>query len=151
MILWLCTACSLSEPAAGSLREDYTGLAERLLLPPNTAAVRWMTRAADAAGSGGGRADARVYAWVATPGGAASWLESTLGAAVGPRAHWVPDAVADVLFTPGELASLQRNEARGSWKLACVRYPGIGIGRGDFGSGMVLDCGDHMYATLAAR
>ncbi len=141
----------MGEPPAGTLREDLPGLAERTRLPPNAEAARWLTQAGDADRVGGGRGDARVVAWVSVPGGAAPWLEETLGAPLGPRAHWVADDIADVLFTPAELAVLQHNSARASWKLACIRYGGVGLGLRDYGAGVVLDCGDHLFVALAAR
>jgi hypothetical protein len=151
VIWWIATACSSGELTAGELRRDTEGLSARVQLPPDVQAVRWVTQVADARARGAGRADARVYAWVATPGGAAAWLQTQSGPAIGPRAHWVADAVAEVLFTPGELGLLQRHASQGSWKLACVRYAGTGLGLGDYGAGVVLDCGDHLYITLVAH
>jgi len=151
VIAWWLLACGWGEPAAGQLRTDVAGLGERLLLPPNAAAVRWLMQVAAVGRSGSGRADARVFAWVDTPGGAEAWLTATLGEPLGPRAHWVAAAVAEVLFTPGELSTLQHNGPRNTWKLACVRYPAAGAGLAEYRADVVLDCGDHVYVTLTAH
>jgi hypothetical protein len=148
---WWLLACGWAEPGAGELREDVAGLAERVQLPPSATGVRWLTLPGDGERRREGRADARIFAWVATPGGAAEWLTETLGAPLGPRAHWVADNIASTLLSPGELSQLQHHDARGSWKLACTRYTAAGLGRGDYAAGVVLDCGDHLYLTLLAH
>ncbi len=150
-MFWLLLGCSVGEPPAGTLREDLEGLGDRTRLPPNVASARWLTQAGESDRVGGGRGDARLVAWVAVPGGATEWLGSTVGQPIGPRAHWVSEDVARTLLTTAELSVLQYNPTRKSWKLACVRYPGLGLGLRDYSAGVVLECGDHLYLALSAR
>ena len=151
LLLALSPACHLGEPAAGELRTDLDGLAARVVLPEDVREVRWMTQAARVGKTGTGRADARVFAWITTPSDETEWLTTTLGSPLGPRVHWVHDEVADVLFTEAERAAMQRNKPRETWKLGCVRYPAVSLGRGEYRGDVALDCSGHLYVALTAH
>lgn len=151
--MWLAFlwGCAASAPKDGVLQTDVAGLAARTQLPEGTEEVRWMIQAAHMGREGTGRADGRIFAWVTTPGDVTEWLTATLGEALGPRASWIHDDIADVLFTDVERGQLQRNAARKTWKLGCVRYPAARLGRGEYRGELVLDCAGHLYLALSAH
>ncbi len=150
-LLVLLAACGARPTTSGELRTDVEGFGARAELPPNVLEVRWVAMAAQVGRSNTGRGDARVFGWVAVPDSASEWLTSTLGPPHGPRAHWVQDQVAQVLFTDELRAGLQHNDSRKTWKLGCVRYPAAAAGRGEYRGDIVLDCTEHLYFALTAR
>lgn len=156
-LLWIL-GCRCGEPGAGELRDDVDGLGTRTSLPPGVTEVRWITQPARGARRSGpadpstsGRADARVFAWVATVEPAGPWLTTMLGEPLGPRAHHLPGDVARALFTPEELAPMRHDETKDTYRFACVRYPPAALGLGDYRGDAVLDCDSHVYLALTAR
>jgi hypothetical protein len=148
-VFWFL-ACD-PEPAAGELRTDLAQLSERMVLPPDVRGARWTIEAAHVGRSGAGRADAFVYAWLEVPANSDEWLTDTLGAPLGTRVHWVPDRLALHLFSDEERALLQHDDGKGNYKLACERWMGGGLGRGEYKGQVVMLCGDRLFVGLAAK
>ena len=151
MLLALLLACHGGAVTSGVLQADVEGLAQRTWLPTGVAEVRWIVQPTRAGHGATGRADGRVFAWVTSPRDVSSELTAALGEPLGPRATWIHDDVAAVLFTDAERGALQRNEPRKSWKLGCVRYPATGLGRGEYHGDLALDCEGHLYLALTAH
>jgi hypothetical protein len=148
----MALAGGCSEPAAGELRTDRDGLAERMHIPTGTSDIRWMARGVPARrGAAASRADARVFAWLAVSPAAHDDLVQTLGDPLPSGVAWMPADVATTLVSDGQLRTLAFNERKKSYRLEGERFRPMEMGMRDYHGTTVVLTADHVYVALAAR